>query len=132
MAICLALSLTACHLVDQRDFNPHAGEKPVFARPVAAPVPPRPALVTIGFATPDPNYQPALREAVRQVLARKADAAFIVTTTAPVADDLEAAADTGRQVAQSIVDAGVPPAHIEQVLTSDKLLAAREVRVTVR
>ncbi len=137
--LALLLSVAACHLVDQRDFNPKAGLRPVPAVAAVRPVPPIPALVTIAYTTPDPDYREALTDAVHKVLARKPDAGFLVATTlpsAPGADGTAARAEdeaaAGREVAQTIVDAGADPGQIEQVISTDPSATARTVRVTLR
>jgi len=135
----LMLSLPACHLVDQRDFNAHAGEKPQPAVAQAKPVHATPALVTIRYTTPAPDYQGALTTAVREALARKPDVLFTVTTLVPPAatedagaDAAAAAAASGREVAQTIVDAGAAPGQIEQLVTIDQGTSTREVIVRVQ
>jgi hypothetical protein len=131
--------LPACHLVDQRDFNPEAGMPPkrhvADAKPVAAP----PSLVTIRFAQPNPDYAPAVTEAVKAALARKPDARFTVLTQAPAGVDANATADAaagaaadGRAVAQAIIAAGALPAQVEQQVVTEPGLAVTETRVLVR
>jgi hypothetical protein len=127
-AFSLVFALAACHLVDQRDFDAKAGRPPV-PRPAKV-VPPPPALVTISYATPNPQYREALTAVVRQALARKPDVLFTVTTVVPTAPDAEAVA-TGRQVAQAIVDGGAEPGQVEQLVRTEPGLAAMLVRVTV-
>ncbi len=127
-AFSLVLAVAACHLVDQRDFDASAGRPPAPAP--AKPVPPPPALVTISYATPNPQYREALAAVVRKAIARKPDVLFTVTTLVPGAPD-EEAVGTGREVAQAIVDSGAEPGQVEQLLRTEPGLAAREVRVTV-
>ena len=128
LVVSLALSLPACHLVDQRDFDAKAGEKPhppVVAVPA---VPPVPALVTIRYTTPDPPYRAALTDAVHKALALKPDVLFTVAARGPD----ESAAESGREVAQAIVAAGAQPGQIEQVLSIDPSAQTREVAVRVQ
>jgi hypothetical protein len=135
----MAVSLPACHLVDQRDFNPQAGlppAKPVVAVPSA---PAKPALVTIRYMEPNPPYREALTAAVHAALARKPDVQFIVSTVAPQAETADEAADlgaraaaSGREVAQTIVDAGAAPAQVEQLVNVDPSARYREVVVQVQ
>ncbi len=138
-AACLLLPLAAagCHLVDQRDFDRTAGARPV-PKAVAAPAPAAPSLVTIRYTTPDPAYRDALAQAVRQALSRKADVLFTVTTLvpAPAGPDAQAeaaskAAESGREVAQAIVDSGAAAGQIEQVVQIVPGATIREVRVQV-
>jgi len=135
----MALSLPACHLVDQRDFNARAGQKPEHKVAVAKPVPAVPALVTILYTQPNPPYQEVLTDAVRAALARKPDVLFTVATIVPQAPspaksaDLGAeAAASGREVAQTIVNAGAAPAQVEQIVSIDPAAAYREVVVRVQ
>jgi hypothetical protein len=138
-AICIPLCLPACHLVDQRDFNPRAGLKPAphvaATKPSLAP----PSLVTIRFAQPNPPYGQAVTEAVKAALARKPDARFTVLTRAPAAADASVTADAaagaatlGRGVAQTIVAAGALPAQVEQLVTTDPGVLVTETLVMVR
>jgi hypothetical protein len=131
--------LTACHLVDQRDFDKHAGDRPSLpAGPPAAAAPPVPALVTIRYDVPDPPYREALATAVAHALARKHDVIFTVTTLVPPAGGPEeqaaaegAAAVSGRDVAAAIVADGADPGQVEQAVRQDLALQVREVRVDV-
>jgi len=139
--VCLALPLClpACHLVGQRDFNANAGKRPEPHAAAMAALPPTPSLVTIRYTTPDPDYREALADAVRKALARKPDVLFTVATLVPLAktadgqaDQAAEAADSGKDVAQTIVDAGAQPGQIEQLVTTDPGASVREVRVTVQ
>jgi hypothetical protein len=135
----MAMSLPACHLVDQRDFNAMAGQKPVRKVAAGKPVPPVPALVTIRYSQPNPPYQEALTNAVHAALARKPDVLFTVSTIVPQAPSPAASADlgaeaaaSGRDVAQTIVNAGAAPAQVEQIVSIDPSAAYREVVVRVQ
>jgi len=135
----MALSLPACHLVDQRDFNAAAGQKPVRRVVAAKAVPPVPALVTIRYTQPNPPYHEALTDAVHAALARKPDVLFTVATIVPQAQSPVASADlgaeaaaSGREVAQTIVNAGAAPAQVEQIVSIDPSAAYREVVVRVK
>jgi hypothetical protein len=134
----LPLAAAACHLVDQRDFDAHAGSKPVL-KVAASPARPVPSLVTIRYTVPDPDYRDAVTRVVQQALARKHDALFMVTTRVPAsgtiaaqADAAEKAAASGREVAQAIVDAGAVPGQVAQTLRMDPSATTREVIVNVR
>jgi hypothetical protein len=131
--------LAACHLVDQRDFDAHAGDRP---KPPPGPVvhapPPVPALVTIRYDVPNPPYREALASAVQRALARKHDVIFTVTTLVPpfgnVAGQVaaeEAAAVSGRDVAAAIVADGADPGQVEQAVRQDPAVSVREVHVEV-
>jgi hypothetical protein len=131
--------LAACHLVDQRDFNRHAGDRPLPpAGPAAHVAPPIPALVTIRYDVPEPLYQEALAAAVQRALARKHDVIFTVTTLIPPAGDPDeqaiaeaAAAAAGRDVAAAIVTDGADAGQIEQVVRQDPATRFKLVRVDV-
>jgi hypothetical protein len=133
------LALTACHLVDQRDFNKHAGDRPSPpAGPAPRVAPPVPALVTIRYDVPDPPYREALATAVAQARARKPDVIFTVTTLVPASGSPAeqaaaegAAAVSGRDVAAAIVADGADPGQVEQAVRQEASLKVREVRVEV-
>jgi hypothetical protein len=135
----MALSLPACHLVDQRDFNAMAGLPPKHKVAQAKPVPAVPALVTIRYAQPNPDYQETLATAVHAALARKPNALFTVATIVPQAPDAAKSADlgaeaaaSGREVAQTIVKAGAAAAQVEQIVTFDQSASYRKVVVRVQ
>jgi len=128
----MALSLPACHLVDQQDFNAGAGQKPAVPVVAAKPGPVAPALVTISYAEPNPPYRDALTAAVRAALARKPDAFFTVSTIVPEGATPEEAAGSGREVAQAIVSAGAAPTQVEQLVALDPAAKVREVVVRVQ
>ncbi len=133
------LALTACHLVDQRDFDKHAGDRPSPpAGPPTRVAPPVPALVTIRYDVPDPPYREALATAVAHALARKHDVIFTVTTLVPPSGGpaeqaaAEGAASVlGREIAAAIVADGADPGQVEQAVRQDFSLQVREVRVDV-
>lgn len=132
-------ALTSCHLVDQRDFDQHAGDRPSLpAGPAPRVAPPVPALVTIRYDQPDPPYREALATAVAQARARKPDVIFTVTTLVPPSGDPAeqaaaegAAAVSGRDVAAAIVADGADPGQVEQAVRQDASVRVREVRVEV-
>ena len=137
--ILLPCVAAGCHLVDQRDFDAKAGYPPSPPHAVATTIVAAPALVTIRYTTPAPQYREALTGAVHRALARKPDVLFTVTTLVPGtagADSQAAAAadasSSGRAVAQAIVDDGAEPGQVEQAVRIQPGLATREVRVTVQ
>jgi hypothetical protein len=131
--------LAACHLVDQRDFDAHAGDRPKLpAGPAAHVAPPVPALVTIRYDIPDPPYREALAAAVQRALVRKHDVIFTVTTLIPPAGDPDeqaaaeaAAATSGRDVAADIVADGADAGQVEQLVRQDPGVGFKLVRVDV-
>ncbi len=133
----LALTLAGCHLIDQRDFDAKAGRPPALPRlaPAAAPAP---ALVTIRYTTPNPDYRDPVSAAVKRALARKPDVLFTVVTVVPAqstpdaeAEQAAAASASGRDVAQAIVDAGAAPGQVEQAVRIQPGISTREVRINV-
>ncbi len=137
IVLLLPLLAASCHLVDQRDFDAAAGRPPVLPAPAAPPAP-APALVTIRYTTPDPQYREALAGAVHRALARKPDVQFTVITLVPdrsgpagQAEQAAAAATSGRDVARAIVDDGAAAGQVEQAVRLQTGLAQREVQVTV-
>jgi ABC-type glycerol-3-phosphate transport system substrate-binding protein len=139
LAILLLPCIAAgCHLVDQRDFDASAGRPPVPLHVATPPPAQTHALVTIRYATPNPQYREAVANAVQRALARKPDVLFTVTTLVPAqpgtdvqADQAALAAGSGREVAQAIVDAGAAAGQVEQVVRLQPGLPVREVQVTV-
>jgi hypothetical protein len=135
----LPFCLAACHLVDQRDFDAHAGDRPALPHGPAPKVAvPAPALVMIRYDVPDPPYREALATAVARALARKHDVIFTVTSIVPSAGDVSAqvaaegaAASSGRDVAAAIVADGADPGQVEQAVRQDSAAMVREVRVDV-
>ncbi len=128
--LCLAVVLSGCHLVDQRDFDSAAGQPPT-PRALPPGAPPPPALVTIRYTTPEPQYRDALAALVTKALARKRDVLFTVTSVVPAAASPEEAAASGREVAQAIVDDGAEAGQVEQAVRLDPGATVKEVRVNV-
>ena len=125
------LMLTGCTLIDQRTFAPSPEEEPI---PVArtAPVAPtgRPALVTIDYAAPAPNYRDLLRLAVRAAEARNPNVQYDVVAVTPT---LEAdAPPQAVEVMRAIVAERVPTARVHLGVRADAAVAAVQVRVYVR
>jgi hypothetical protein len=133
----LCLALASCHLVDQRDFDAQAGAKPVL--PAGKPPPPLPpAAVTIRYTTPEPQYREAVAALVQKAMARKRDVLFTVTTLVPPVfgtkaqeEAASAAAASGHEVAQAIVDDGAEPGQVEQLVRVEPLAVVKEVHVDV-
>ena len=79
------LLLAGCKLIDQTTFAP-SPEEPA-AKPDAPKADPRTPLITIGYATPDPNYQEILRYAVRAAETRVPGVQYDVIATLPAGAD---------------------------------------------
>lgn len=130
-----ALLLGGCTLIDQRTFNPEAGQPPVIAAaPAAAPAPAGPpALLTVRFDQPAP-IEDSVRQAVALARARKPDVAFDVVSVVSAADDaaVRAGSAEAARVARLIIAQGVPAARVSLQARLDPAAAAREVRVFIR
>ncbi len=135
--LCLVATLTSCHLIDQRDFDPHAGDPP---KPPAAKLPPPGpgAIVTIKYAG-EPDYAASLAQSVHRALAVKPDVLFTVQTLVPQADTpaaqaaaLQDASATGREIAEAIIANGADEGQVEQAVRTDPSLHDKEVQVFVR
>jgi hypothetical protein len=135
-------ALTACKLLDQTTFAP-SPEAP--AKKVEAPPPPvsppdkRTPLLTIGFATPDPNYTDLLAYAVQQAEARRPNVAFDVVSVVQASGDTvaqELAAGRGRddaaQVMRAMLALGVPDTRIHLGTRTELGVTERLVRVYIR
>lgn len=130
--------LAACHLIDQRDFDPNADRPPhpIVARRV--PAAPRP-LITIRYDIPDPDYRDALAVAVDAARRRKPDVLFRVVTVVPArgtpVEQARAAAlasRSGREVAEAIAADGADIGEIELAARVDPAAQVKEVRVYVQ
>jgi hypothetical protein len=131
--------LAACHLVDQRDFDPNAGRKPV--PPAAKPgksVPGPAPLITITYTTPEPDYSAGLADAVKRALAVKPNVLFSVQTLVPLAAtpggqaaSLQTGAAAGREIGDAIVADGADQGQIELTVRGDPSVHSQEVRVFV-
>ncbi len=135
----LLAGLGACHLIDQRDFNPEAGKPPVVKK-AAAPAAAGPgALLTISYANGDPAYAHELAASVTRALTAKPNVLFSVQTLVPLegnadaqAAALQAAAGTGREVAEAIVTDGADQGQIELAVRADPEVKAKVVRIFVQ
>ena len=141
--------LTGCKLVDQRSFDHTAGRAPVPKLPPAptqvAHAAPTPPLFVVPAGQPDQDWQPDLRQAVAEALARKPNVLFTVESVAPApppsssssspaaqAASMRAAATLdGLPVAQAIAADGAQPAQVEMTALADPAARAPEVRVYV-
>lgn len=140
LAPALALALGGCPLLDQRAFNPHAGDKPRVAVAPPKPLPPGPPpLVAIDFTTSAPAYEEELANAVRRALAVRPDVIFSVEVLVPVsggpaaqADQARAGAETARRIAQTIVEAGADQGQIETAVRADPARRVEQALVRVR
>jgi hypothetical protein len=122
--------LAGCKLVDQTTFAPSPEEVPAATeRPKADP---RTALLTIGYAAPDPNYQEVLRYAVRTAESRAPGVQYDVIATLPPGADAAEAQRRAAEVMRGIMAQNVPASRIHLGLRSAQAGVAPEVRVFVR
>ncbi len=136
------LATTGCRLVDQRTFAgvPVAPTPAQLTAPgyAAAALPPLP-LASVRFDRLGDDWQPAVLDAVRGVLAQRPDAQFDLVTPLPAQASLDSqdraltfgAADS-QQVADALLADGVAADHVHLGSRSDPGQPVREVRVYVR
>jgi ABC-type sugar transport system substrate-binding protein len=125
-----ALALAGCKLVDQATFAPSPEEKP---QATAAPqADPRTPLLTIGYDTPNPNYQDVLRYAIRTAEARAPRVQYDVYAMLPAGGDAAEAQNSALEVMRAIIAQGVPAARVQLGLRTEPASAPRETRVYVR
>jgi hypothetical protein len=125
-----ALLLAGCKLIDQTTFAPSPEE--TAAKAAAPKADPRTPLVTIGYATPNPNYQDVLRYAVRAAETRVPGVQYDVVAMLPASTDAAAAQQRVSEVMRDIMAQGVPSGRIHLGLRTEPAGGAQEVRVYVR
>jgi hypothetical protein len=134
-------ALGGCKLIDQNTFAPSPEAPAPKASPAVAepPADKRTPLLTVGFATPNPDYQKLLAYAVQQAQLRRPDAAYDVVSVVPqsgdtVAQALAASRGSGdaTQVMQSMIALGVPDTRIHLGTRVEPGLTERQVRVYIR
>ncbi|HUD62427.1 MAG TPA: hypothetical protein VMQ99_23200 [Acetobacteraceae bacterium] len=126
----VGLALTGCKLVDQTTFAPSPEAKTTVPEPPK--VDPRAPLLTIGYATPSPNYQDVLRYAVREAESRAPGVQYDVIAMLPAGGDAAAGQHSAVEVMRAIMAQGVPASRIHLGLRSEPAGVAREVRVYVQ
>jgi hypothetical protein len=130
MVILTAALLAGCKLIDQTTFAPSPEETKAAAE--APKADPRTPLLTIGYATPDPNYQDVLRYAVREAETRVPNVQYDVIAMLPPGADTEAAQRRAAEVMRGIMAQSVPASRIHLGLRTAEAGATPEVRVFVR
>jgi len=125
-----ALALAGCKLVDQTTFAP-SPEASTAAEAVPQ-ADPRAALLTIGYATPNPNYQEVLRYAVRTAETRAPGVQYDVIAMLPAGGDVAQAQGNAAEVMRGILAQGVPASRVHLGLRGAAAGGMREVRVYVR
>ncbi len=130
LALLGLLALAGCKLIDQTTFAP--SPEATAAKPVTPKVDPRTPLVTIGYATPNPDYQDVLGYAVREAEGRAPGVQFDVIGVVPAGADAAAAQHRVAEVMRDIMARGVPESRIHLGLRTIPAGGPQEVRVYVR
>ena len=126
------IALAGCKLIDQTTFAPTPEAKPTAPTGAAAPnSDPRVALLTIGYATPNPDYKDVLRYAVREAETRAPGVQYDVIAMLPAGGDTAEAQASAAEVMRAIMDQGVAASRIQLGLRTQPAGAARQVRVYV-
>ena len=124
------LLLAGCELIDQTTFAP--SPEASAAKQEAPKADPRTPLVTIGYATPNPNYQDVLRFAVREAETRAPGVQYDVVAILPSGADAAAAQHRVAEVMRGIMAQDVPASRIHLGLRTAQAGAEQEVRIYVR
>jgi hypothetical protein len=125
-----AVLLAGCKLIDQTTFAPSPEE--TVAKQEAPKADARTPLLTIGYATPNPDYQDVLRFAVREAEARAPGVQYDVVGILPPKADAATAQHHLADVMRDIMAQGVPASRVHLGLRTTQSGAAQEVRVYVR
>lgn len=138
-ALSALLALAGCKLVDQTTFAgaPAAPDPAELAR-AAMPVG-RPALLTIRYGNPVPDYTGALDAAIAAAERQRPGIAYDVVAAIPPerdpvleAERLAAARRNAAEVMQRMMLLGVPALRVRLGAVSDPAITVREVRVYIR
>ncbi|CUW46458.1 hypothetical protein ATCC53582_00552 [Novacetimonas hansenii] len=147
LPVCVVLAssmfwLGGCTLVGQKTFNRHAGDPPRVVIPPPPPVEVRhvPPLLEIRAGTPPQQWQPDLKTAVAEALARKPNVLFTIVTAIPdaLSPDEQASllsrlvATDAQSVAAEVVHDGAAPAQMEMTGMTDPGVDAPMIRLYVR
>jgi hypothetical protein len=127
--VLLGLALGGCSLVDQTTFAPSPEAK--AASPAQPGAEPRTPLLTIGYDTPNPNYEEMLRYAVQTAETRAPGVQYDVFAMLPAGGDTAQAQDSAVEVMRAILALGVPDSRVRLGLRTEPAGAARQVRVYV-
>ena len=130
LVLAALLLLGGCKLIDQETFG-STSEEPSTEATEAARVDTRAALVTIGYATPNPAYQEGLRYAVRTAEARSPGVQYDVVVALPAGGDAALAQQRASEVMRGIMAQGVAADRIRLGLRTVPA-GPQEIRVYVR
>ncbi len=126
----VGVALTGCKLVDQTTFAPSPEAKTAVVEAPKADT--RTPLLTIGYATPNPNYQDVLSYAVHEAESRAPGVQYDVIAMLPGGGDPATGQHSAVEVMRAIVALGVPTNRIHLGLRSVPAGQTREVRVYVQ
>jgi hypothetical protein len=129
-AVLLLVALTGCHLIDQTDFEPKQAVKPAVAA-VADPDT-RPALVTIDYASANPDYTAALTAAVQAAETRRPGLLYDVVAVVATAAEAPTGRTRAAEVMTKVEANGVIPARIRLALRLDPGRKVPQIRVYLR
>lgn len=131
LLLVLPLSLSACHLLDQTDFQPKPPAPPAGPPPVPDPET-RTALVTIDYAKANPDYRTALAAAIQAAESRRPGVLYDVVAVVPDAAGAVAGRTRAADVMIAIEANGVIPARIQLGLKLEPGRKIPQVRVYLR
>jgi hypothetical protein len=131
LTVCLlgCLALAGCKLIDQTTFAP--APEANTAAPAPPKVDPRTPLLTIGYDTPNPNYQELLSFAVSTAESRAPGVEYDVIAIVPAGGDVAVAQSNAVEVMRTIMEQRVPAERIHLGLRTEPATAQRQVRVYV-
>jgi hypothetical protein len=131
----VGVTLAGCKLVDQTTFapTPEAPTPPLVPNSATMQrADPRTPLLTIGYSTPNPNYQEVLRYAVYTAESRAPFVQYDVVALLPVGGDAAQSQRNAVEVMQAILAQGVSPNRVHLGLRAAPVGLGPEVRVYVR
>jgi hypothetical protein len=130
IAVPLLLALSACHLLDQTDFDPR-----MRAKPPPPPVPnpeTRTALVTIDFAKADTDYRAGLAAAIQAAESQRPGVLYDVVAVVPDAAGAAAGRTRAAEVMTAIEADGIVAPRIQLGLALEPGRKIPQVRVYLR
>lgn len=122
--------LSGCKLIDQTTFAPSPEATPAATSSPEAD--PRTPLLTVGYATSNPDYQEVLRYAVRAAETRAPGVQYDVIAMLPAGGDAAVAQQREAEVMRDIMAQGVPASRVHLGMRTAQAASAQEVRVYVR
>ena len=129
LVLAVALLPGCDHLLDQTDFKP---KPPVVAVRVPPNPEPRPALITINYDKPNPEFRDTLAGVIRTVEARRPGILYDVVGVAGGQADSAEARLRAADVMTAIEANGVLPTRIQLGLTLESGRKTQQVRIYLR